>query len=52
MEESIFVDERVQGVNGDKDDPKLSSISSPEHVLASTLEAEAPQATTTSTTTL
>jgi hypothetical protein len=50
MEESIFVDERLQGVNGDKDEPLLPSTSSPESVPASTLEAEAPQATTSSTT--
>jgi hypothetical protein len=50
MEESIFVDEGLQGVNSDEDDPLLPSTSSPEHVPASTLEAEAPQATTSSTT--
>jgi hypothetical protein len=49
MEESIFVDEGLQGVDGDEDEPLLPSISSPEHVLVSTLEAEAPQATTSST---
>jgi hypothetical protein len=49
MEESVFVDEGLQGVNGDEDEPLLPSIS-PEHVPASTLEAEAPQATTSSTT--
>jgi hypothetical protein len=49
MEESIFVDEGVQGVNGDKDEPLLPSTSSPEHVPASTFEAKAPQATTSST---
>jgi hypothetical protein len=49
MEESIFVDERLQGIDGDKDEPLLPSTSSPEHVPASTLEAEAPQATTSST---
>jgi hypothetical protein len=46
MEESIFVDERLQGVNSDKDEPLLPSTSSLEPVPASTLEAEAPQATT------
>jgi hypothetical protein len=50
IEESIFVDEELQGVNGDEDKPLLPSTSSPEHVSASTLEAEAPQATTSSTT--
>jgi archaellin len=49
IEESIFVDERLQGVNGDEDDPLLPSTSSPKFVPASTLEAEAPRATTSST---
>jgi hypothetical protein len=46
IEESIFVDEGLQGVDGDEDDSLLPSRSSPEHVPASTLEAEAPQTTT------
>jgi hypothetical protein len=49
MEESIFIDEGLQGVDGDEDEPLLPSISSLDHVSASTLEAEAPQATTSST---
>jgi hypothetical protein len=49
MEESIFVDERLQNIDGDEDEPLLPSTSSPESVPASTLEAEAPQATTSST---
>jgi hypothetical protein len=49
MEESIFVDEGLQGVDGDEDDPLFLSTSSPKHVPASTLEAEAPLATTSST---
>jgi hypothetical protein len=49
MEESIFVDEGLQGIDGDEDEPLLPSTSSPESVPASTLEAEAPQATTSST---
>jgi hypothetical protein len=49
MKESIFVDEGLQGVDGDEDEPLLSSTSSPEPVPASTLEAEGPQATTSST---
>jgi hypothetical protein len=49
MEEGIFVDEGLQGIDGDEDEPLLPSTSSPEHVSASTLEAEAPQATTSST---
>jgi hypothetical protein len=49
MEESIFVDEGLQSVDGDEDEPLLPSTSSPEHVPTSTLEAEAPQATTSST---
>jgi hypothetical protein len=49
MEESIFVYEELQGVDGDEDDTLLPSTSSPEHVLASTLESDTPQATTSST---
>jgi hypothetical protein len=49
IEESIFVDEGLQGINGDEDEPLLPSTSSLEHVPASTLEVEAPQATTSST---
>jgi hypothetical protein len=49
MEESIFVDEGLQGVDGDEDEPLLPSTSSPELVSAFTLKAEAPQATTFST---
>jgi hypothetical protein len=49
MEENIFVDEGLQGVDGDKDEPQLPSTSSPELIPASTLKAEASQATTSST---
>jgi hypothetical protein len=49
MEESIFVDEGLQSIDGDEDEPLLPSTSSLEHVPASTLEAETPQATTSST---
>jgi hypothetical protein len=49
MEESIFVDEELHGFDDDEDEPLLPSTSSPELVPASTLEAEAPQATTSST---
>jgi hypothetical protein len=49
MEENIFVDEELQGFDGDEDEPLHSSTSSSELVPASTLEAEAPQATTSST---
>jgi hypothetical protein len=49
MEESIFVDEGLQSVDGDEDEPLLPSTSSLELVPAYTLEAEAPQATTSST---
>jgi hypothetical protein len=49
MEESIFIDEGLQDVDGDKDEPLHPSTLSPELVLASTLEPEAPQATTSST---
>jgi hypothetical protein len=52
MEESIFVDEGLQDVNGDEDDLPHPSISSPEPVPASTLKVEAPQATTSSTATV
>jgi hypothetical protein len=48
MEESIFIDEGLQGIDGDEDEPLLPSTSSPEPVPASTLEAEAPKATTSS----
>jgi hypothetical protein len=48
MEESIFVDEGLHGIDGDEDEPLLPSTSSPELVPASTLEAEALQATTSS----
>jgi hypothetical protein len=49
MEESIFIDDGLHGVDGDEDEPLFPSTSSPKHVPASTLEAEAPQATTSST---
>jgi hypothetical protein len=49
MEESIFVDEGLQGVDGDEDEPLFPSTSSPEPVPASTLEAETPRTTTSST---
>jgi hypothetical protein len=49
MEESIFIDEELQGFDGDEDDPLRPSTSSPELVSAFTLKAEAPQATTCST---
>jgi hypothetical protein len=50
MEQSIFIDEELQDFNGDEYEPLLPSTSSPELVPASILEAEAPQATTSSTT--
>jgi hypothetical protein len=49
LEESIFIDEGLQGVDIDEDEPLLPSTSSPEPVHTSTLKAEAPQATTSST---
>jgi hypothetical protein len=49
MEESIFVDEGLLDIDGDKDEPLLLSTSSHEPVPTLTLEAEAPQATTSST---
>jgi hypothetical protein len=48
IEENIFLDEGLHGVDGDDDEPLHPSTSSPEHVPASTLEEEAPQATTSS----
>jgi hypothetical protein len=50
MEESIFVGDRLHDVDDDKNKPLLPSTSSPEPVPTSTLEAEAPQATTSFTT--
>jgi hypothetical protein len=41
MEESIFIDEGLHGVDDDEDDPLLHSTSSPKLVPSSTLEAEA-----------
>jgi hypothetical protein len=52
MEESIFVDEKLQGFNGDDDDPLHPSTSLHEPIPAFTLEAEAPQTTTSSTATM
>jgi hypothetical protein len=49
IEESIFVDEGLQGIDSNEDEQLLPSISSPEHVPAFTLKVEAPQATTSST---
>jgi hypothetical protein len=49
MEEGIFVDEVLHSIDGDEDEPLLPFTSSPGPVPASTLEAEAPQATTSST---
>jgi hypothetical protein len=51
-DESIFINEGLQGVDSDEDEPLLSSTSSFEPVPASTLEAEAPYATTSSTSVL
>jgi hypothetical protein len=42
MEESIFADEGLYGIDGDKDEPLLHSTTSPEPAPTSTLEAEAP----------
>jgi hypothetical protein len=49
IEGSIFIDEELQGFDGDEDDPLRPSTSSPDPVPASTPEAEAPQATNSST---
>jgi hypothetical protein len=49
MEESIFVDEKLQEFEGEEDEHIApASTSSPGHVPASTLEAEAPEAATSS----
>jgi hypothetical protein len=48
MEESIIVDEGLQGINGDEDESLLPSTSSPEPIPTSTFEVEPPQATTSS----
>jgi hypothetical protein len=48
MEESIFIDEELQGFEIDEDEPLLPSTLSPELIPTSTLEAEAPQVTTSS----
>jgi hypothetical protein len=49
MEDNIFIDEELQGFDGDEDEPLHPSTSSPELFPASTLEAEAPQPTISST---
>jgi hypothetical protein len=49
IEKNIFVDEGLQDINGDEDEPLLPSTSSPEHVPTFTLETEAPRATIFST---
>jgi hypothetical protein len=49
MEDNIFVDEELQSFDRDEDEPLLPSTSSPELFPASTLEAEAPRTTTSST---
>jgi hypothetical protein len=41
MEESIFIDEQLEGFDGDEDESVVPSTSSLKLVLASTLEAEA-----------
>jgi hypothetical protein len=48
MEESIFVEEELQGFDDDEDETVHPSTSSHKLVPASTLEAEAPQSTTSS----
>jgi hypothetical protein len=49
MGESIFLDEELQSFDHDEDESLHLSTSSPELVPAATLEAKAPQATTSST---
>jgi hypothetical protein len=49
IEESIFVDEGLHDIDDDEDELLLPSTSSPELIPVSTLEAEAPRTTTSST---
>jgi transposase InsO family protein len=49
MEEGIFENEELQDFDGDEDEPLLPSTLPSKLVPTSTLEAEAPEATTTST---
>jgi hypothetical protein len=42
MDESIFVDEGLQGIDSDEDEPLLPSTTSLGPIPASTVEAEAP----------
>jgi hypothetical protein len=49
IEEMIFIDEELQGIDGDEDEPLLPSTSLPEPVPAFTLEAVASRTTTSST---
>jgi hypothetical protein len=42
IDESIFIDEGLQGIDGDEDEPLLPSTSSLEPLPASTFEAKAP----------
>jgi hypothetical protein len=46
MEERIFIDEELQGFDGDEDEQLLPSTSSPELIPASTLEAYATTSST------
>jgi hypothetical protein len=48
IEDSIFVDEELQGFDDDENDPLRHFTSSPEHVSAFILKAVAPQASTSS----
>jgi hypothetical protein len=50
MKESIFIDEELKSFDDDEDEPLHPSTSSHELVPASTLEADTPQATISSTT--
>jgi hypothetical protein len=50
MEESIFIDEELQGFDSDENEPLRPSTTSPKLIPASKLDAEAPRATTSSTT--
>jgi hypothetical protein len=49
IEENTFINEELQGFDDVEDELLRPSTSSPEHVPSTTLEGEAPQATTSST---
>jgi hypothetical protein len=52
IDESNFIDKELQGLDGDEDEPQHPSTSSPKYIPTFTLNAEAHQATTSSTATV